>query len=261
MTPQRRAIVTEVMRTQGHISPSVIARTVQGEMPGVNASTVYRTLTLLEEVGVLSHSHLETGAEYHKTEEAEHVHLTCGRCGKRRPALARRGACAAGPDPPPPRLRGRPHPLRDHRALRGLRHECRLEPARLAVGSLGCATAPGRTRTAARAGSRPSAPRPPRISAVRPVGHDPPVVHHERPRAELEGVRQVVGDHQHRDVERAHDVGELAAARRVEVRRRLVEHEDLRVASPAPSPPPPGDAARSSGGGARGRRRPPCRPP
>ncbi|MGH2539783.1 MAG: Fur family transcriptional regulator [Actinomycetota bacterium] len=82
MTPQRRAIVTEVMRTNGHIAPSVIARKVQGEMPGVNASTVYRTLTLLEEVGVLSHSHLETGAEYHKTDEAEHVHLTCGRCGR-----------------------------------------------------------------------------------------------------------------------------------------------------------------------------------
>jgi Fur family transcriptional regulator, ferric uptake regulator len=82
MTPQRRAIVTEVMRTQGHISPSVIARKVQGEMPGVNASTVYRTLALLEDVGVLSHSHLETGAEYHKAEDAEHVHLTCGRCGK-----------------------------------------------------------------------------------------------------------------------------------------------------------------------------------
>jgi Fur family ferric uptake transcriptional regulator len=82
MTPQRRAIVSEVMRTVGHISPTVIARKVQGEMPGVNASTVYRTLTLLEEVGVLSHSHLETGAEYHRAEEAEHVHLTCGRCGR-----------------------------------------------------------------------------------------------------------------------------------------------------------------------------------
>jgi Fur family transcriptional regulator, ferric uptake regulator len=82
MTPQRRAIVTEVMRTNGHISPAVIARKVQGDMPGVNASTVYRTLTLLEDVGVLAHSHLETGAEYHRTEEAEHVHLTCGRCGR-----------------------------------------------------------------------------------------------------------------------------------------------------------------------------------
>ena len=82
MTPQRRAIVSEVMRTQGHISPTHIARKVQGEMPGVNASTVYRTLSTLEEIGVLSHSHLETGAEYHRAEEAEHVHLTCGNCGR-----------------------------------------------------------------------------------------------------------------------------------------------------------------------------------
>jgi Fur family transcriptional regulator, ferric uptake regulator len=82
MTPQRRAIVAAVLRAQGHISPTVIARTVQGEMPGVNASTVYRTLTLLEEIGVLQHSHVETGAEYHRTEEAEHVHLTCSNCGR-----------------------------------------------------------------------------------------------------------------------------------------------------------------------------------
>lgn len=82
MTPQRRAIVAEVMRAQGHISPTRIARKVQSEMPGVNASTVYRTLALLEEVGVLQHSHLETGAEYHRSEEAQHVHLTCHNCGR-----------------------------------------------------------------------------------------------------------------------------------------------------------------------------------
>lgn len=82
MTPQRRAIVSEVMRTNGHIAPAEVARHVQREMPGVNASTVYRTLTMLEEVGVLQHSHLETGAEYHKSDEAQHVHLTCHRCGR-----------------------------------------------------------------------------------------------------------------------------------------------------------------------------------
>jgi Fur family transcriptional regulator, ferric uptake regulator len=81
MTPQRRAIVTEIMRTNGHISPAALARTIQGEMPGVNASTVYRTLTMLEEVGVLAHAHLEGGAEYHRAEEAAHVHLTCSGCG------------------------------------------------------------------------------------------------------------------------------------------------------------------------------------
>jgi len=81
MTPQRRAIVAEIMRTRGHISPTALARKVQGEMPGVNASTVYRTLALLEEIGVLSHAHLEGGAEYHRAEEAGHVHLTCSNCG------------------------------------------------------------------------------------------------------------------------------------------------------------------------------------
>jgi len=81
MTPQRRAIVSEVMRTQGHISPAQMARTIQSEMPGVNASTIYRTLALLEEMGVLAHAHLESGAEYHRTEEAGHVHLTCSNCG------------------------------------------------------------------------------------------------------------------------------------------------------------------------------------
>lgn len=81
MTPQRRIIVAEIMRTQGHISPTALARKVQAEMPGVNASTIYRTLTLLEEAGVLAHAHLEGGAEYHRTEEAGHVHLACSRCG------------------------------------------------------------------------------------------------------------------------------------------------------------------------------------
>jgi Fur family ferric uptake transcriptional regulator len=96
MTPQRRAIVAEVMRTKGHISPSVIARKVQVEMPGVNASTVYRTLTLLEDVGVLSHSHVETGAEYHRTEEAEHVHLMCSRCGRDDPLSIDEAAALQG---------------------------------------------------------------------------------------------------------------------------------------------------------------------
>jgi Fur family ferric uptake transcriptional regulator len=81
MTPQRRAIVAEIMRTNGHISPAALARTIQGEMPGVNASTVYRTLTMLEEAGVLAHAHLEGGAEYHRAEEPAHVHLTCSGCG------------------------------------------------------------------------------------------------------------------------------------------------------------------------------------
>ena len=81
MTPQRRAIVAEVMRAEGHISVPAIAKRVERRMPGVNASTVYRTLAVLEEAGVLSHSHMEGGAEYHLADESGHVHLTCSSCG------------------------------------------------------------------------------------------------------------------------------------------------------------------------------------
>lgn len=81
ITPQREAIVHEVLGTDGHITPQDVTRRVQQRLPAVNPSTVYRTLTLLEDVGVVRHSHLEGGAEYHRTDEVEHVHLACSRCG------------------------------------------------------------------------------------------------------------------------------------------------------------------------------------
>jgi Fur family ferric uptake transcriptional regulator len=81
LTPQREAILREVMRAEGHITPQRVADRVQRRMPAVNVSTVYRTLAVLEELGVVQHSHLEQGAGYHRVGEGEHVHLTCSRCG------------------------------------------------------------------------------------------------------------------------------------------------------------------------------------
>jgi Fur family transcriptional regulator, ferric uptake regulator len=81
MTPQREAILEEVLAGRGHITPQDVTRRVQRRMPAVNASTVYRTLAMLESVGVVRHAHLERGAEYHRATEVEHVHLTCSQCG------------------------------------------------------------------------------------------------------------------------------------------------------------------------------------
>jgi len=80
MTPQRRAIVAEIMSSKGHIAPARVADRVRERIPGVNPSTVYRTLALLEEMGVLSHAHLESGPEYHRRSEGGHVHLICSNC-------------------------------------------------------------------------------------------------------------------------------------------------------------------------------------
>lgn len=120
MTPQRRAIVSEIMATDGHISPTDVARRVRERVPGVNPSTVYRTLDLLEELGVLSHAHLEAGAEYHRSSESEHVHLICSRCGSE-DALSLAEAASLK------RVIGRHHsfePDFTHFAISGLCAEC-----------------------------------------------------------------------------------------------------------------------------------------
>ena len=80
-TPQRRAIVSEVVASPGHINATEVARRVQERIPGVNVSTVYRTLDLLEDLGVVAHAHGESGPEYHLRSESDHVHLTCADCG------------------------------------------------------------------------------------------------------------------------------------------------------------------------------------
>lgn len=81
ITPQRRAIVSEVMAADGHITATAVAKRLQKRIPGVNPSTVYRTLDLLEEVGVLAHTHFESGAGYHRRTETPHLHLICAECG------------------------------------------------------------------------------------------------------------------------------------------------------------------------------------
>ena len=49
----------------------------------MNISTVYRTLELLEELGLVTHTHLGHGAPtYHLAAEADHVHLVCRGCGE-----------------------------------------------------------------------------------------------------------------------------------------------------------------------------------
>jgi Fur family transcriptional regulator, ferric uptake regulator len=47
----------------------------------VNASTVYRTLEVLEELGLVRHAHLSDRAPtYHSVTDHEHFHLVCRNC-------------------------------------------------------------------------------------------------------------------------------------------------------------------------------------
>src|SRR6202161_734443 len=82
VTPQRQLVLEAVTKLE-HATPEEICASVQQTARGVNISTIYRSLELLEQLGLVTHTHLGHGApRYHLAAEAEHVHLVCRDCGR-----------------------------------------------------------------------------------------------------------------------------------------------------------------------------------
>lgn len=80
ITPQRQ-LVLEAVNHLRHATPEEILIEVQRTASGVNLSTVYRTLEVLEDVGLVTHAHIGHGAPtYHAVDEDVHIHLVCDRC-------------------------------------------------------------------------------------------------------------------------------------------------------------------------------------
>lgn len=85
ITPQRQ-LVLEAVRHLDHATPEAILEDVRQVAPDVNLSTVYRTLDVLEDVGLVTHAHIGHGsAAYHSDDEPAHLHLVCGICHKVEP--------------------------------------------------------------------------------------------------------------------------------------------------------------------------------
>ena len=82
LTPQRRLIVDIIHDTEAHLTAEEIIANVQAKMPGVNKSTIYRTLELLEETGCLLKGETGDKSVYHRAEKGRHHHLICRVCGK-----------------------------------------------------------------------------------------------------------------------------------------------------------------------------------
>ena len=83
MTPQRLLIVSTVEDAVGHASAEEIFAQVVQKYPNVNISTVYRTLDLLEEQGMVTKTDLGDGSiRYHPAHKGHHHHLVCRDCGK-----------------------------------------------------------------------------------------------------------------------------------------------------------------------------------
>jgi Fur family ferric uptake transcriptional regulator len=77
VTPQREQVLAAVRRL-GHATPEQIADAVAD----VDVTTVYRNLELLEELGLVRHTHLGHGAPAYRPADDDHIHVVCHSCGR-----------------------------------------------------------------------------------------------------------------------------------------------------------------------------------
>ena len=81
LTPQRHMILSVIQEADGHLNIDQILERVQERNPYVSLSTVYRTLELLRELGLVRENHLPGEQPHFETaESAAHHHLVCRRC-------------------------------------------------------------------------------------------------------------------------------------------------------------------------------------
>lgn len=84
LTRQRR-VIWEVLlaEREGHLSAEDVVERVRKRLPGVNTSTVYRTLEILVEDGLLLRTDLGGDRAYYEPVRGHsHHHVICERCGK-----------------------------------------------------------------------------------------------------------------------------------------------------------------------------------
>lgn len=76
VTAQREKVL-EAVQALGHATPEQLSDAVEG----VDGATIYRTLELLEQLGLVKHTHLGHGAPSYRPADDEHIHLVCHVCG------------------------------------------------------------------------------------------------------------------------------------------------------------------------------------
>ena len=82
LTEARKVIINCLVESGGHISADELAERVWQRQPRVGRMTVYRTMDLLSELGVIRPIYQGTGAaHYILMAGGSHHHLICNQCG------------------------------------------------------------------------------------------------------------------------------------------------------------------------------------
>jgi Fur family ferric uptake transcriptional regulator len=79
-TTRRATVETLLANTDRHISAEEIVQAVRSRHADVAESTIYRTLATLEDLGLITHMHLDHGPATFHLADHRHRHLVCRTC-------------------------------------------------------------------------------------------------------------------------------------------------------------------------------------
>ena len=82
VTPQRAHVLRMLLESGDHLTADEIWERTKGALPGLELSTVYRTLDALREAGLVVESRLPEGPRIFEARVGQHSHFLCDVCGR-----------------------------------------------------------------------------------------------------------------------------------------------------------------------------------
>ncbi len=83
ITRQRRLVMQVLQDNPGHLEAEAVHSLAKANDPKISLATIYRTLAVLKEMGLVEdHALGEDHAHFETVPEKPHYHFTCQKCGR-----------------------------------------------------------------------------------------------------------------------------------------------------------------------------------
>ncbi|MBA7661114.1 Ferric uptake regulation protein [subsurface metagenome] len=83
LTPQRRVVIQAIASNQDHLTPTAIYERVHQHHPSIGFVTIYRTLEILAQLGLICELHAGGSCRsYTISAPGHHHHLICSNCSR-----------------------------------------------------------------------------------------------------------------------------------------------------------------------------------
>lgn len=83
LTRQRRLVLEILQENQEHLEADAVFALAKSRDPGISLATVYRSLALFKQIGLVEEDHLgQDHGHFEAIQGARHYHFTCLQCGR-----------------------------------------------------------------------------------------------------------------------------------------------------------------------------------